>query len=73
MLKAAGEQVLQLLLQVCAQCREQNAIMRRQLRCLSSWLRNAWLPSDQLAASPIMAMAFASIASAEVRVSYPYP
>ena len=65
--------MLQLLLQVCAQCREQNAIMRRQLRCLSSWLRNAWLPSDQLAASPIMAMAFASIASAEVRVSYPYP
>ena len=74
MLKAAGEQVLQLLLQVCAQCREQDAmtnpnpnpnpnpkpnpkpnpnpkqdaIMRRQLRCLSSWLRNAWLPSDQV-------------------------
>jgi transportin-3 len=66
MLKAAGQQVLQLLLQVCEQCRGQDAIMKRQLRCLSSWLRNAWLPSDQLAASPIMALAFASIASPEL-------
>ena len=66
MLKAAGQQVLQLLLQVCEQCRGQDVIMKRQLRCLSSWLRNAWLPSDQLAASPIMALAFASIASPEL-------
>ena len=66
MLKAAGQQVLQLLLQVCEQCRGQDVIMKRQLRCLSSWLRNAWLPSDQLAASPIMALALASIASPEL-------
>ena len=41
MLKEAGVQVLQLLVQVCEQCRAQDDIMSRHLRCLSSWLRNA--------------------------------
>ena len=64
-LTAASPQVLQLLVQVCAQCRAQEGTMGRLLRCLGSWLRNASLPPDELAAPscPLLPFAFAAMAA----------
>ena len=64
-LTAASPQVLQLLVQVCSQCRAQEDTMGRLLRCLGSWLRNASLPPEQLASAscPLLPFAFASMAA----------
>ena len=58
MLRAAGPQVLALLIQVCDQCRAHPELMEQMLKCVTSWMRHVPLPSDELARSSILAFSF---------------
>lgn len=57
-------QVLALSAHVCEQCRSQEATTKRMLGCVASWMRHCSLPSAELAASPLLAFAFAAMGSA---------
>lgn len=58
LLRAAGPQVLGLLIQVCDQCNTIPQLMQKMLKCTTSWIRHVPLPSDELARSSIVAFSF---------------
>ena len=66
MLRAAGPQVLQLLVAVHGQCQMQADMMQRMLKCLTSWLRHVPMPSNELARSPILGYSFSALASPDL-------
>ena len=72
MLRAAGPQVLALLVQVCDQCRAQTELMQQMLKCVTSWMRHVPLPSDELARSSILAFSFQASPPSQPQLRAPH-
>lgn len=63
LMRAAGPQVLGLLGSVCTGCTGATDILQRMLRCISAWMRHVDLPTEQLAASPVLPFGFSALVS----------